>query len=294
MTTAQIRRGIVAGIDGSEGALEAAAWAASAARCFDEPLRLVHVLPKHPKTDDAIDEVDADFHPGVEKLLDAAEQAALDGYRNLTIERNIESGPPARTLVGLSKSARMVVLGPAATSEMRSVYVGSDVVRVSNNAECPVAVWRGIQGNQVRAGRPVVVGVDGSELSHMAVAHAFEFAAFFGAPLIAVHTWSEHSTLGAWYSEERRFTDWQPHAQQETALLAESLAGWSEKYPDVEVTRCVERGKPTRVLLEHSVDAQLMVVGSHGRTPFTASIIGSTSQSLIHHARCPVLICRKA
>ncbi|WP_072688488.1 universal stress protein [Rhodococcus marinonascens] len=290
MTTTRIRHGIVAGIDGSEGALEAAAWAASAARHLDEPLRLVHVLPKYLKSDD---QIDAGSHPAGEKLLDIAEQVVLDGQRDLPVERNVEPGPPAHALVELSKTARMMVLGPAATSEMRSVYVGSDVVRVSNRAECPVVVWRGIQGHEVGTDRPVVVGVDGSELSDMAVAHAFEFAAFFGAPLVAVHTWSEHSTLGAWYSEERRFTDWQPHAQQETALLAESLAGWSEKYPDVAVTRCVERGKPARVLLEHSVDAQLMAVGSHGRTPFTASIVGSTSQSLIHHARCPVLICRK-
>ncbi|MEV0948430.1 universal stress protein [Rhodococcus sp. NPDC049939] len=290
MTTAQIRHGIVAGIDGSEGALEAAAWAASAAMHFDEPLRLIHVLPKHPTSDD---EIDTDNHPRGERLLDAAEQAVRDGKRDLPVERSVEHGPPSQALVELSKSARMMVLGPTATSEMRSVYVGSDVVRVSNRAKCPVVVWRGIHGHEITSDRPVVVGVDGSELSDMAVAHAFEFAAFFGAPLVAVHTWTEHSTLGAWYSEERRFTDWQPHKQQESALLAESLAGWREKYPDVAVTHCVERGKPTRVLLEYSVDAQLMAVGSHGRNPFTASIIGSTSQSLIHHARCPVLICRK-
>jgi nucleotide-binding universal stress UspA family protein len=295
MATEIIRHGIVAGIDGSDGAVEAAQWAASAAERFEEPLRLVHVLPKHPESRGRAPagEPRHDFRAEAEALLAAAERALRDGRADMEIERSIVDGPPARVLIDLSRTARMIVLGPAATSEMKSVYAGSDVVRVSNHAECPVVVWRGIQGHEVSGNRPIVVGVDGSELSDMAVSHAFEFASFFGAPLVAVHTWAEHSTFGAWYSEARRFMDWTDLVQHEEAWLAESLAGWCEQYPDVEVTRCLERGGPMKVLLEYSFGAQLIAVGSHGRGPFTASFIGSTSQSLIHHARCPVLVCRK-
>ncbi|NHU45953.1 universal stress protein, partial [Rhodococcus sp. A14] len=85
MSTARIRRGIVAGIDGSDGALEAAAWAASAARRFEEPLRLVHVLPKHPNS--------ADGHPEGDEFLDAAERTVLDGQRDLDVERSTHPGP---------------------------------------------------------------------------------------------------------------------------------------------------------------------------------------------------------
>lgn len=291
MTTAPIRRGIVAGIDGSDNALEAARWAASAAQRFKEPLHLTHLLPKGPDNGAVESESTREQRTHGEKLLDIAEEAVRDGREDLIVERSVDHGPPARGLVGLSQTARMLVLGPAATSEMQSVFVGSNVVRVANHARCPVAIWRGVQGHDVTDSRPVVVGADGSELSDLAVAHAFEFAAFFGAPLIAVRTWAEHSSLGG-YSEARRFTDWTPHQQHETAMLAESLAGWCEKYPDVIVTRSVERGGPMRALLEHTAEAQLVVVGSHGRSPFMASVIGSTSQSLIHHALCPVLVCR--
>ncbi|TQC38895.1 universal stress protein, partial [Rhodococcus sp. WS4] len=75
MTTERIRRGIVAGIDGSDGALEAASWAASAARRFEEPLRLVHVLPKHPNSRGG---GSTDGDPEVDKMLDAAEKAVLN------------------------------------------------------------------------------------------------------------------------------------------------------------------------------------------------------------------------
>ena len=279
----------MAGIDGSAGALDAAHWAAHAARRFHEPLHLTRVV-------DARRRITGETPHGpeleqAEQSLDEAARASGNGYGDLSIERSVQAGSPAKALENLSRTARMVVLGPADTTEMQSVFTGSDVVHVANHAHCPVAVWRGEPGPDEPDRRPVVVGVDGSPLSDSAVEHAFECAAFFGAPLVAVHTWPEQSTLGG-LTEKRRFTDWTAHEQHEAAMLAQSLSGWCEKYPDVVVTRCVERGGPMRALLEHSVEAQLVVVGSHGRHPFTASIIGSTSQSLIHRSRCPVLVCR--
>jgi len=297
MTSASVRHGIVAGIDGSASAVNAPRWAASAAKRFDEPLRLTHVLPGQPESGggtNVTDEEMFDHHLRVEgaKLLDEAEDAIRDDHTDVTIERGLGTGTPATTLVELSKSARIVALGQAGTSEMQSVFLGSDTIRVVNRAHCPVAVFRGNGDHATADTRPIVVGVDGSKLSELAVAHAFEFAAFLGAPLVAVHTWNEHASLGG-YSEARRFVDWGPYEQHEHALLSECLAGWTEKYPDVDVTRSVQRSGPMKALLEHSAEAQLVVVGSHGRSPFMASIVGSTSQSLIHHAQCPVLVCRE-
>ncbi|MFD4368184.1 universal stress protein [Rhodococcus sp. NPDC058521] len=294
MTTAPIRHGIVAGIDGSDNAVDAARWAVSAAARFGEPVYLTHVVRGH-KDLEALGDGEVptrDTYPDSHALLDAAEHAVRDGQSDLVIERRIRPGPPAKALVDLSRTARMLVLGPAETTEMQSVFVGSNVVRVANHAKCPVVVWR---GPVIPAGtdeRPIVVGVDGSDLSNLAVSHAFEFASFFDAPLVAVHTWSEHSSLGG-YSEARRFTDWAPHEEHENVVLAEALAGWCEKYPDVSVTRSVQRGGPMKVLLEHSAEARMVVVGSHGRNPFMASVVGSTSQALIHRAWCPILICRE-
>ncbi|NLE80146.1 MAG: universal stress protein [Rhodococcus sp.] len=294
MTTAPVRHGIVAGIDGSDSALEAAKWAAAAAERFGEPVYLTHVVRGNSDLASLGDDEVAtrDAHPNSHAFLDAAETAIRDGRTNLTLERRIRQGPPAKALVEMSRTARMLVLGPAETTEMQSVFVGSNVVRIANHAKCPVVVWRGPAVPADQDDRPIVVGVDGSDLSDMAVAHAFEFAAFFGAPLVAVHTWSEHSSLGG-YSEARRFIDWAPHEEHEHAVLAEALAGWSEKYPDVEVTHSVQRGGPMKILLEHSAEARMVAVGSHGRNPFMASVVGSTSQALIHRAWCPVLICRE-
>jgi len=75
-------------------------------------------------------------------------------------------------------------------------------------------------------------------------------------------------------------------------LLAERLAGWSEKYPDVEVRRRVVRDRPAAELVDLSRTARLVVVGSRGRGGVRGLLLGSVGHALIHHAHCPVLVAR--
>ena len=65
-------------------------------------------------------------------------------------------------------------------------------------------------------------------------------------------------------------------------LLAESLAGWSERYPDVQVAREAVPVHPARLLVEASEQAALLVGGSRGMGGFAALL----------HARCPVAVVR--
>ena len=68
------------------------------------------------------------------------------------------------------------------------------------------------------------------------------------------------------------------------------MEDWSKRYPAVPVEQVVVPGKPRQELLDLSTRADLVVVGSRGRGGFTGMLLGSTSQTLIHHAGCPVLI----
>jgi nucleotide-binding universal stress UspA family protein len=79
---------------------------------------------------------------------------------------------------------------------------------------------------------------------------------------------------------------------EEERFLAETLAGWADKYPDVAVRRVVVDSQPARALLEYAEHAQLVVVGARGRGGFTGLLLGSTSQQLVHHAPCPLLVVR--
>jgi nucleotide-binding universal stress UspA family protein len=137
----------------------------------------------------------------------------------------------------------------------------------------------------------VVVGVDGSALSANAIAYAFEEASSRGVGLTAVHAWWLDYVEGA--SASAIWTvDWENMAQEENALVAESLAGWQEKYPDVAIARHSLHGHPVEALVRQSENACLVVVGSRGRGGFRGLLLGSVSQGVVHRARCPVAIVR--
>ena len=83
--------------------------------------------------------------------------------------------------------------------------------------------------------------------------------------------------------------DWKSEAERS---LAEYLAGWLERYPDVTVHRLVALDHPGRALIEESESVQLVVVGSHGRGGLTGMLLGSVSNAVVHAVRTPVIVAR--
>ena len=70
------------------------------------------------------------------------------------------------------------------------------------------------------------------------------------------------------------------------------FSGYKDKYPDVEVEQIITRDRPVRALADASEDAQLLVVGSHGRGGFRGMLLGSTSRALLQEAPCPLMVVR--
>lgn len=286
--------GIVVGIDGSDSALNAARWAGCLAQRIREPLRLVHVheLRREHRHEHERDR-EREREQGAEEsgaMLAAATSAVREVADDIGIEPISSDGEPDRLLIDLSASARMIVLGHTTTTEWESMVQHSDVVSVSNHAVCPVVTWRSLDGFHPPDDRPILVGMDGTDLSIAAVEHAYAVAAALGAPLVAIHTWSEESTFT--YGEASRFTDWTAYIDRMKAHMTDRLGRFAERYPDVEVSQRIEHGRPDIHLIDESPTAQLVVVGSHGRSAAAAAVLGSTSQGLIHHSSCPVMICR--
>ena len=289
---------IVVGVDGSPGATAAVTWAAKLASVRHLELKLVHGVQvaalyyggglPGAGAGALYDAIQAD---GERVLADAGKLArSLDADLVVTIE--MRNDPPVVLLLDESRRARMVVIGRTGAGGFADMLVGSTAATVVSHAHSPVAVIRGREGStHIPDTGPVVVGVDGSPNSEQAIAIAFEEASLRRAPLVAVHAWSD-VTYEDFYGTVRVMPQWESLKENEERLLAQRLAGWQEKYPDVEVLRELRRDRPRHALLDATKNAQLVVVGSRGRGGFTGALLGSTSQALVQHAECPVLVVR--
>lgn len=284
-----ISQRVVVGVDGSDYALEAVRWAArEAASRRGSTLRIVTArgaLIEHiPVGGNRRFEHQRVALADAEDRLDTAASVAREVAPGLEVEKETTEGTPRDVLLGEASQARILVLGHRGHGGFVGLLTGSVAVSVATRAVCPVVVVR----EHPSEGAPIVVGVDGSPLSEAALSFAFDIAARRQVPLVAVHTWIDVAAEPV----VAAMVDVEAVLEQERELLAQRLAGWSEKYPDVEVRRHVARDHASRTLVEQSGSAGLVVVGARGRGAVAGTLLGSVSQTLLHHAQCPVAIVR--
>ncbi|MFD2464388.1 universal stress protein, partial [Amycolatopsis samaneae] len=254
---------ILVGTDGSPGAEQAVAWAAGEAAARGDVLRIVSAVNiaglyyggGAPLGESMLN----DLRRASEGFVRQAEVIARSVSPSLRIEGRTSPEAPVPLLIEQSRGARMLVVGSAGYGQFLSTVLGSTTSALVGHASCPVAVVRGRDGTgEVPSDGPVVVGIDGSPVSERAVAMAFEEASLRGAPLVALHAWSDvvyESTRGT----ARLLPQWESLRDDEERLLAERLAGWQEKYPGVEIRRDLRVDRPRHALLELSGRARLVV-----------------------------------
>lgn len=131
----------------------------------------------------------------------------------------------------------------------------------------------------------VVVGVDGSESSKHALRWAQFIASASSSTLEVVAAWQTYTA----YSWAAMPADWNPAQDAETALnsTVDEVLG---KADSAGLTRTVRGGNAGQILLEASVGARMLVVGSRGHGGFAGLLLGSVSAACAAHATCPVLI----
>lgn len=281
MSAPEDRRWIVVGIDHSPRALDAVRWAADEATRRGAGLRLVAAVsaPDRPVLGFPIEPM---LEPAREDVGGAAAVAA-EVAPAVPVDRKVEAGHPVAVLAAESRHAELLVVGESGYGRITGLLAGSIAVGVSTQAACPVVVVRGEQHDSTA---PVILGVDASPDGEAAIAFAFAAAASRGVPVIAVHTWGDPP------GDVRTAPEWGELAERAKHDLAERLAGWTEKYPGVDVQRIVSRNHPARELRALSEEAQLVVVGSRGHGQLVGLILDSVSHAMLHGAACPVAVVR--
>lgn len=282
---------IVAAVDGSEISYRAVAWAAAEAELWHWPLHIVVAyglaLGRETHTSLGTAEMKA-LRAETARVLAEAERVARSAAGDtiaVTTEAIDELALPA--LLSRSTTARMMVVGNRGRGAVRRAILGSVSTGLSRYARCPVVVVPGAaEVGRAALSKPVVVGVDGTRNSLPAVRTAFEEASQRKVSLIAVHAGSDSSGY------DLPAGGWERVRPTKDALLREALAEISEEFAEVTVEQHVAYDTPVRALLEYAAGAQLLVVGSHGRSGFEGMVLGSVSTALLHLAECPVLIVR--
>jgi len=287
-----MNRTVAIGYDGSPDAEEALRWGLAFADRHRVSVRIVQAFDPSQHTLRLVGGGGAD---AAERLYEHALQQmkevrdrSKDDHPHLQINTALEPALPDDLLIDESRTAEVVVIGSRGQSRMSTLLAGSTSLSVAARAHCTVvAVRRRTQ--QQPAPHGIVVGTDGSPVAEAAIGFAFQQAAELGAPLTVVHTWTDPMTVSLLGSTIPMY-DPDDFPREQHALLVESLAGWADKCPEVEMHVRVIRGHAISVLAKASADAELLVVGCHGHSVLRGMVLGSVSQGLLHRASIPVAV----
>jgi nucleotide-binding universal stress UspA family protein len=144
--------------------------------------------------------------------------------------------------------------------------------------------------------KPIVVGVDGSDASSEALRWAADEARLRSAPLVAVSAWTfvPPQPIGdpGMLAVPAGDLPGQLDAEREAAegALEAAVSDALGPAPDLSVERRLVEGDPGEVLVAESASAELVVVGSHGRSGLRAALLGSVSRHVATHAACPAVV----
>ena len=272
---------------GGPAALRAVRWAAERAAARGIRLRLVYVV------DGGAESAEAAARPEAEQAallaLEEARAAALEVDPNLEIITDTRQGEPVDVFERVSGDAELLVVGSDWHGGNRASRRRLTSLRIAAGSKVTVAV---IPDIDVSGRRGVAVGVDRSRPSDAALAFAADEAERRNVPLIAVHAWDVAWTtnLEYGYGFDTPATDDLSRAAE--ALLDEVLEPIMAERPGLQVTKVVIAGDPVEVLGDAADDADLLVVGSHGRGALARFLLGSVSHGILTQLDAPTVVVR--
>ena len=290
MTISSLPNGaIVVGIDGSESSDRALTWAAGEAALDHRPLVLVHAIgglgtPGTVWLTEG-DPMVTKMRAVGEDLLAAASQQLVGRHPSVQVHTRVVTDDARKAILDLANQAWMVVLGSRGRGTVRSLLLGSVSAAVARHATCPVVVVRPHHPGTVRRG--VLVGADGTAASLATLEFAYREASVRQLPLTVMHCVDD--VLAQMTSAHLVPTD-DPALEGARLLLAESVAGMSEKYPDVPVHLELCRGAAAHALSTAADTMNLLVVGRRHAGALSRLVTGDVSGYLVEHARTVVVV----
>jgi nucleotide-binding universal stress UspA family protein len=283
--------GVLVGVDGSACAQRALVWAAADAAVRGTRLTVAAVveLPRLADVPITAQLLDTAARTG-RTIADKAATRARAMTPGTAVDSRVATGGAAAELLRLATAAEEVVVGSRGDGGFATLLLGSVGCQVAAHADRPVVV---VRGDAAAVGGPVVVGIDGSDHSEIALEYGFGYADRHRLPLLVLRVDAPDVFMYPMVPTPYPVPQELARIRTEITLATEEVVGrWAAKYPGVRVDSAVRAGQPAEQLIEASREASLLVVGSRGHGRLSGMLLGSVSQAAVRHAHCPVAVAR--
>ncbi|MDO5672489.1 MAG: universal stress protein [Actinomycetaceae bacterium] len=283
---------ILVGVDGSPESVGALDWALARAKQAGMSIHLICAYSLPSFTASSLDGGyvtldDSVIREGAQSVIDDAHARAA--AMGVECNESLHPGDPAGILVELSKEAALVVVGNHTNAGIAERLLGSVSAALPAHAHCPVVVVpRHAGGSQFTPVERIVVGLDSSIPGSSALSHAIGEAKLWDASLTAISAVTLSTGVG--------MMTWLPTTVDRDNVLKDvqraldSIVDQELGDSGMKVARHALDGNPAALLAEFSTAVDLLVVGTRGRGGFAGLLLGSTSQAVLNHSTCPVMV----
>jgi len=286
---------IVVGIDGSEPSGNALEWAVARARLGGEQLELVNTYSVTSGIDfygyqsAAVTQPVEWFMEFSRQVLDAAAARVREVAPDLTCTTTSQVGHAASVLAEVSEGADALVVGRRGLGGAASALLGSVSNQLTTRARCPLV---GVGGDELPTSGPIVVGVDGSEFGKNALRYALGEAAVRDTSVRAVTAFEVPYQLVRVVPDPELLSRLRANVEGEAAdaLTRAVYEVQQTGHASVSVDQVVVEGHAADAILERAHDAQLIVVGTHGKGLVRRILLGSVSRQVLSDADRPVAV----
>jgi nucleotide-binding universal stress UspA family protein len=294
-------RTILVATDFSPTASAALQWALELARAHRARVVLVHALapPIPPAASPDFVTLPPDFQDqyrdlALRRLATDVEAARTKGVE---VSSDLDIGPASPLVIELATKhgADVIVIGTRGMTGFRHLLLGSTAERVVHGAAVPVLTVHPGDADKHRRIKTIVVPTDFSDDATLAIRTAERV---FGpedrdSKLVLVHAYHlpvEFTALGAVPMAPRLFADAAEQARERLEQTAKPL-----RETGLRVETVAQEGYPPLVIEEaaREANADLITMGTHGRSGLRHLLLGSTAERVVQHAPCPVLTIRR-
>ena len=275
-------------LDGSELAEHALPWARLLARKFDaqvellrcfEPLAAVYMMPEFASPAPVYFDQTSLFEQ-IDEYLKGLAQTLPDG---MAVKTRCE-GDPGTVILERAESEEVeaIVLASHGRGGIGRWLLGSVTTKVVRGGRVPVLV---ISSHTEVQEDPkfdkILLPLDGSPTSEVAIDKAVELAVAFNAELVLYQGIAHSPITNPAFDSEVKL---------EIANAKKYLKKVGASHPELRYRVLVDIAGPAKGILKHAGDCDLVVMGSHGRSGVQRWLLGSVAEKAIQSATKPVMI----